>query len=265
MKPLLLSFDVEEFPSQELGLGLPEKQAFETGREGLAVLLNILGDVPSTFFVTSEFSERFRGETRRIVSSGHELALHGASHSHAYHLMGEGSAKAILSGARARMERGFKTRVRGFRGPRMSRPAYSVLKECGFSYDSSLHPTFIPGHYNNLAAPRSVHEVDGIAIMPVSVTPLVRLPFSWLWFRKLGLGYAKACGRLSLLGSDFVHVYFHPWEFVRPPCMPQGLWQELVFGGSGKENLERLRRFILWARGRGLEPATLSGFLRLED
>ena len=36
----------------------------------------------------------------------------------------------------------------------------------------------------------------------------------FLWFRNIGLGYAKICTRLSLIGSDYVNIYFHPWEFV---------------------------------------------------
>ncbi len=267
MRTLLLSFDAEKFPSEEVGKKVSEGKAFLAGEHGLREVLEMLESAgcSSTFFVTADFAERFPKTVRQLVSAGHELALHGASHEHAYHSMDETEARRVLLQARLRMRKRFRSEVNGFRGPRMSRPAYRVLRECGFSYDSSLHPTFIPGLYYNLMAPRTVNEEDGIIVMPVSVTPLVRLPFSWLWFRKLGLGYAKACGRLSLLGSDFVHVYFHPWEFVKPPCRPQGLWQGLVFGGSGKDNLERLRRFILWGKGRGMAPATISDFLRLED
>ncbi len=262
MKTLLLTFDVEQFPSKELGIPLSEDKAFSLGKDGLNILLDILDITSSTFFVTAEFAERFPKDTKRILTSGHELAMHGASHDHVYHTMEEKKAKDIISKAKGEMEKRFKTKIKGFRGPRMSRPSYEILKKCGFTYDSSLHPVFLPGHYNNFFSPRCVQEREDIIVIPVSAVPLVRLPFSWAWFRIMGSLYTKACSRLTLLDSSFIHLYFHPWEFVEPPVKAKGIWHKLNFGGTGITNVERLEKFITWTKKRGLAPSTLSGFLK---
>src|SRR3990172_2233032 len=171
MSSLLLSFDVEEYPAQELGIPMTPEGAFSKSADGLEELLLFLktSRVKATFFVTGEFARAQPKMVKRLVREGHELALHGEAHSHEYHLMGDGKAEGILRQARARMEKEFLTPVVGFRGPRMSRPPYAVLKACGFVYDSSLHPTFIPGRYSHLSEPRQVHLREGLMVVPLSV------------------------------------------------------------------------------------------------
>lgn len=263
MKALLLSFDVEQFPSKELNLKLDEGTAFEVGNLGLRKVIGSLDTLQcrATFFVTAEFAERFPQSIRMLVRRGHEIALHGIYHEDSYARMEPGMTREMLSKGRIAMERHFKTPVVGFRGPRMSRPSYEMLAECGFKYDSSLHPTYVPGRYNNFTAPRNIHKREGITIVPVSVTPHLRLPFAWLWFRRMGLAYAKYCSRRVLSDTDFLNVYFHPWEFVEPPVEPKGITQRAFLGGCGQRNLNRLERFIRWTQRRGLEASTITGFL----
>ncbi len=267
MKTLLISFDVEEFPSKELGMSLDEGIAFEIGNIGLKKVIGLLESTQckATFFVTAEFAERFPRSVRMLMRRGHEIGLHGVYHHDIYHTMKPYIAVTMLSKARTAMEKRFKIPVAGFRGPRMSRPSYKALRDCGFRYDSSLHPTYIPGKYNNLSAPRYIHRRSGLTVVPVSVTPHLRLPFSWLWFRRMGLTYAKACALRSLSDTGFLLMYFHPWEFVEPPVVLQGIKQKAFFGGCGSRNFNRLKRFIVWAEGRGLEATTITEFLSRKD
>src|SRR3989344_3648981 len=259
MTPLLLSFDVEEFPALELGMFTDEDEAWRVGKEGLLQIATLLeGEcVPATFFCTAEFVFKYPSCVRRLLAEGHEVALHGASHGHTYHLMPPEEAGNILRNAKDDVERLLGTHIAGFRGPRMSRPPYAVLHKCGFRYDSSLHPTYVPGRYNHLRAPRRVHTADGVLVMPVSVAPVLRLPFSWLWFRLLGIRYAKACAALTIRDSDFLHVYFHPWEFVSPPGVPGTVSQRMMLRHCGPQHLLRLREFIHWAKRRRLTPMTI--------
>lgn len=267
MKSLLLSFDVEKLPSKEMGLPLDEDTAFEVGNLGLRKIIELLETTrcKATFFVTCEFTERFPKSIHMLVKRGYEIALHGVYHDDVYHRMDEEVAREMLSKARVAMEKRFKTPVIGFRGPRMSRPSYEVLRDCRFVYDSSLHPTYIPRRYNNFTAPRYVHKRYGMTVVPVSVTPHVRLPFSWLWFRRMGLMYAKTCALRSLSDTGFLHMYFHPWEFVEPPLVLEGIKQKVLIGGCGQNNLDRLKRFITWTQARGLKSSTIKDYILLQD
>lgn len=267
MKTLLLSYDVEQFPAKEFGIPLEEDVAFENGRAGLGRLADLLckRGWTSTFFVTSEFAERYMRDLRALLKDGHELAMHGVSHDDHYERMQPAFARDRIGDAHTKMESMFKTRVHGFRGPRMSRPPYAVLRECGFTYDSSLHPTWIPGRYNHFLSRRSVHEKDGITIVPVSVTPLLRMPASWVWFRSLGLSYAQLCSRLAAIDQDFLHLYWHPWEFAESPVSPFGVAQRIVFGGCGESNLQRFARFVEWAERRGFVCSTITNYLARES
>jgi len=101
--------------------------------------------------------------------------------------------------------------------PRFGKIDLSIIKAAGFRYDSSINPTLIPGRYNNLFSQRNIYlDINSNLIeIPVSVSPLIRFPLFWLSFKNLPLFiYQYFCN--SVLRKDqFLHLYFHPWEFAR--------------------------------------------------
>jgi hypothetical protein len=60
----------------------------------------------------------------------------------------------------------------------------SLIKAAGYSYDSSINPTSIPGRYNNLFNQRKIYlDIRSNLIeIPVSVSLLIRFPLFWLIF-----------------------------------------------------------------------------------
>ena len=247
MRTLLLTFDVEEYPAKELRVPVSEDNAFLQGDMGLSATLDLLEryGVRATFFVTMEFASRMPKNVNRLVGDGHELAMHGLRHGDDYHSIPDETTRMGLTTGRKEMERRFHSAVVGFRGPRMSRPPYHVLQQCGFMYDSSLHPTLVPGRYNNLGSPRGIHRRDGIWVVPVSVVPGVRWPISWSW-KMLGRSYLLAASQLTLMKSDYLLVYFHPWEFAPPPAELSGFFRRRMFGGTG--HIRALESLLKWSR-----------------
>ncbi|MEM7204193.1 MAG: hypothetical protein AAF628_28290 [Planctomycetota bacterium] len=55
-----------------------------------------------------------------------------------------------------------------------------------------MHPCWVPGHYDHRSALRQIHRADGLIEVPISVTPRLRLPLSWLWMRNLGGRYLRS-------------------------------------------------------------------------
>lgn len=209
---VILSFDIEEFDlPTEYGISISPERQIEISEKGLNNLLDLLESekVPATFYSTVRFMEAVSPETRHRLVAGKdfEIASHGMHHG----VMGKGD----LPASKTALERLTGKDVTGFRMPRMMPVDMDELKVAGYLYDSSLNPAFIPGRYNNLSLP-SVPFADrgGIIRLPGPVTPTLRIPLFWLGLHHYPLPLYKALCRLTLRKTDYLQLYFHPWEFA---------------------------------------------------
>jgi peptidoglycan/xylan/chitin deacetylase (PgdA/CDA1 family) len=282
-KNLHLTFDMEEFFGNQFGLGMPMKKMYELSMPGTERLVDLAARLQfrATFFFTLKFAEFCPGALSSIIAQGHEIACHGYHHDHDYSSMPEEESRDYIKRSKCGLEDMTGQAIRGFRAPQFYHPSHTLLGELGFEYDSSLHPTifnvnkrlkrFLIG--GSGAASPAEGEADnrislnsrrpffhqGILVVPVTVTPWGRLPFSWVWFRNAGLGYAKLCTRLTMLSEQYVHLYFHPYDFSdldRPP-FNQVLSRSFV-RNTGMEFLAGLEAFVHWTRDvLGLRSAPL--------
>ncbi|MBI2573126.1 polysaccharide deacetylase family protein [Candidatus Woesearchaeota archaeon] len=264
MKSLVLTFDTEEFDlPTEFGLTISHEDQMRIGREGTLRVLAMLErkGLKATFFTTGKFTVECADLFSSDAFSGHELAMHGAAHHHHYNSMRGDEALTILRGSKAEMEKVTGRRVVGFRAPRFEKPALSVVREAGFLYDSSLHPTYVPGRYNHFFKNSKPHLVDGLVVFPLSVSPLWRAPLSWIWFRNMPLVYSKGHARLLGLSDDCLHLYFHPWEFVDLSAW-KGKIPASIIRKTGVEFEKKVEEFIGWCLSRGMVSETAEGYLR---
>ncbi len=268
MKSLLLTFDVEEFVVPlELGLNVNIDEMYEISHRGLKEIYRLLkkSAINSTFFVTAKFAKKYPEILRELVDEGHEIALHGYQHSHNYRDMPEKETYYYLKKSKELIEELLEIRIHGFRAPRFRCPKYEILSRSNILYDSSYHPTYIPREYNNFFGPRTPFIKNEIKVIPISTTPIFRLPFSWIWFRNIGLNYSKLCTRLTLIDQNYVNIYFHPWEFVNLEfydfcrALPK-----LSIRRGGKPLIEKLEKYINWCIKNDMRGQTIHKYLKLE-
>jgi peptidoglycan/xylan/chitin deacetylase (PgdA/CDA1 family) len=246
-KQLLLSFDLEEF--ERAG-----DRGFTMGYEGGNLVQSLCEqlEIPATFFTTASFGERFPDFIRELADN-HEIAFHGLQHADDYQAMKEDRAFTRLQQGKKILQQIVGSTIHGFRAPRMKPPSYTILQSTGFMYSSSVHPTYVPGRYNSLRAPCTPFVKDGVLEIPVSVSPVLRLPLSWIWFRNLGPTYAKLITRR--VKTPYVCLYFHPWEFI----------SITDFGGvlytrhTGTALIQKLTAFLQWIVPH-TEPVTMKEF-----
>lgn len=260
---LLLTFDTEEFDlPTEFDMRVPDNVQFETTREGTVVVKELLKKhgLRATFFVTARFAKKYPGLMRTLAKE-HEIALHGAAHGDNYRTMPPEDAQRIIAQARKDVERIIKKPVFGFRAPRFEVPALPVIHDAGFAYDSSLHPTYIPGRYNHFFKPRTPYKRGRLTIFPVSVAPITRAPIAWIWFRRLPLLYSTINSKLALWSTGFLHTYFHPWEFISlaqwEKDIPSG-----IIKGTGAPLIEKFEKYIQWCKKQRCTSTTLADYLR---
>jgi peptidoglycan-N-acetylglucosamine deacetylase len=109
-------------------------------RVALPLLLDLLHrhEVKATFFVPGVVAERHRDRIERIVDDGHEIALHGYTHS-APAALGVEEERAELERSRAALET-FGATVVGYRAPHadVSESTVTLLDDAGLLYASNF-------------------------------------------------------------------------------------------------------------------------------
>lgn len=241
-KYFTLCFDLEKFNIfTEFNEDTPEDEQYNLSYQGSEKINLFLRktNIQATFFVTEDMALKYPTLIGHLGSQGHEIALH-------YDISNGITADVKVS--KEKLEKVCRKQVFGFKMHRFDYYPDCKLKELGFCYNNSLHPTFVPSRYCNIFEKREIHERNGIWNVPVSVTPFLRLPFSWLWFRNLGVNYAKICAQQIFLINNFINIYFHSWDFMDISCYNTKRELFFISRNSGDKCLEYLNNFLNWLR-----------------
>ncbi|MGC9151249.1 MAG: polysaccharide deacetylase family protein [Microbacter sp.] len=253
---LLLSFDIEEFDTPlKYGKSLTINEQLAPSLEGTKQILSLLSayQVKATFFCTAHFAQSAPELLRQMVTDGHEVASHGYSHA-SFSMADFEASKKVLEEITA-------VPVVGFRMPRMQPVDTKMLLSSGYEYDASLHPTFLPGHYNHRKKPRTWFRQDGIWEMPASVTPHFRIPLFWLSFHLFPWPLYRFMLQQTIRHDTYALLYFHPWEFVDLQDPRFGIPCYIRYH-SGLELLNRLEKLIQHAIHQHWEFSTITDFIR---
>jgi peptidoglycan/xylan/chitin deacetylase (PgdA/CDA1 family) len=240
MKKVLLSFDIEEFDMpMEYGKIISMDRQIQTSEQGTTIILDLLlkHRVKATFFSTVIFASHVPHIIKRIIREGHELASHGYYHSSFQNEHLEQSRKALeqLSGQP----------VKGYRMARMMPVEAAAIMQAGYSYNSSLNPTYLPGRYNNFFKPRTLFKSGDLIELPASVTPLIRFPLFWLSFHNSPIWLYKAACKQTINNDQYLNLYFHPWEFTDLHDSALGM-PGFVSRNSGNEMIKRFDNLLAW-------------------
>ena len=212
IRTILLTFDIEEFDLPlEFKEKIPEKDQFEISKNGTEKIIGLLNknNVKATFFVSAKFAKQYP-ELIKTISEYYEVGLHCFEHKDDYSKMNEEELYERIKNGKEIVEDIINKKVLGFRAPRFKFQNYDVLKSLKIKYDCSLNPTYIPGRYNNISKERGIHLNKGVIVVPLTVSPILRMPLFWFTFRNLPLIYPK----LITLRSKYICINFHPWEFT---------------------------------------------------
>ena len=232
---ILLSFDVEEFdmPLEYAWSIAPDEQMY-VGKAGLDKLMPILQDptIQTTLFTTANFANHYP-DLIKTLSDKHEIASHTFYHSN--------FTTAHLLESRIRLEEIIQKPVKGLRMPRMRQVRVGDINEAGYSYDASIHPTWLPGRYNNFNLPRTNYREQGLIRVPASVSPNFRIPLFWLSFKNFPYALYLRLALQTLRKDGYLSLYFHPWEFTNITAF--GL-PKYTTKGSDNELLDKLYRLL---------------------
>ncbi|MEO8412743.1 MAG: polysaccharide deacetylase family protein [Ginsengibacter sp.] len=250
-KNILLTFDVEEFDLPlDYGIRISLDEQMAVGEKGLNAITEMLDyqKVNGTLFTTANFGLRYPSAIAAL-SKKHEIASHTFFHS--------SFNKEDLKNSRQVLEDIISKKVTGLRMPRMKKIEMGWVKEAGFSYDSSVNPTWIPGRYNNIRLPRTCYVENGILRVPASVSVNFRIPLFWLSFKNLPYRYFRKLALQALKKDNYLSLYFHPWEFTDLNDYNVPLF---IKRNSGEVLLDKLKRLISDLKQEG-EFLTMQSFI----
>lgn len=252
---ILLSFDIEEFDVPlEHKVEIPLERQMIISIEGTQKILACLRKykVQATFFCTANFAAHAPEVIKSILEDGHEIASHGYYHS--------SFEPADLKKSREFLEQLIGMPVRGYRMARMMPVDEKEIRNAGYSYNSSLNPTFIPERYIHLNQPRTWFYKEEVLQIPASVTPWFRFPLFWLSYHNLPSSlYLWLCKR-TLRHDGYFVTYFHPWEFYPLGDYPELNLPFIIRNHSGKGMEDRLCKFIQTFQSAGEKFVTFTEF-----
>jgi polysaccharide deacetylase family protein (PEP-CTERM system associated) len=203
--------------------------------DAIPIILDLLNkhQVKATFFILGEVARRFPEVVRQIAREGHELGCHGMSHRTLGDLGKEGFKKELQDFQNLMKEILGDVEIKGFRAPTFSlnedtKWALSLLREFGYSYDSSIFPTkiFLNRLYGMKNAPRFPYRISlddpgredpnsNFWEFPAALVEIggYRFPVSGgIYLRVLPfLFFRQALKRISKEGPFY--IYLHPWEW----------------------------------------------------
>ena len=248
-----ISSDIDTLHSLYKGHGL-RRPAYSyaemrIGLDNFSRVLERYGAKATLFMVGHDFLQPPNvGAIRAIAAQGHEIANHSMHHPQGFRYLTAPEMEAEIAGMEDACLAVTGRRPIGFRSPgwNIGDGAASILKRRGYLYDSSVHPTSLMplfkflhwwntrsrsggdrtamGQLNYMFSPRQPYRssitsfaargVDGIVELPVTVVPVVRLPFWATFLLASGLGAFKASLRALVATRSPVQFQFHLSDFV---------------------------------------------------
>jgi polysaccharide deacetylase family protein (PEP-CTERM system associated) len=228
-----LSFDVEDwFQVENLRSAVRRDQwetmplRVETNTRKILDLLRPSG-TKATFFFLGWVAERCPQLVKDVDREGHEVASHGYGHDLVYNLTAE-SFREDIRRSKKMLEDMTGKPVWGYRAPsfsivRETMWAIDVLKEEGFSYDSSIFPVSFHDRYGFAeCGALPFRWPNGLLEIPLAVYQMRQLGLPVAgggYFRLFPYAYFKfLLRRLNIRQQPFT-FYLHPWEL--DPSQPR--------------------------------------------
>jgi len=175
-----------------------------------------------TLFTTGEFVTIYPALFQRMVAAGHEIASHTMTH-RPYFSIGDEEFEQEIATSRTFLEQSAGRRVRGFRAPLGQIPpnVSGLLHRHGYTYDSSIAATHIPGHFQGLFTPRrmyrpaldNVRREDGRSPfweIPIAVTQGLPIPYGGFFLSGVG----PLVWKLPRLRRQPHVMFLHPHDFM---------------------------------------------------
>ena len=211
-EPVTLTIDVETHGSSS------DSFRFLTAMEPLLEVLAKL-DIKATFFVVGEISDQCNELLGNLHSFGHEIALHGNTHTPLQQFTQMEFRNDVKRG-RDKLESIIQTSILGYRAPYFSLTkktlwAPQILSEENFVYSSSVLPAFNPQAGFPFAPRQPFLWPSGLIEFPVPTFGFgpIRVPLLGGAYLRISPLVLVKMARYLQRNSIGTWTYCHPYDF----------------------------------------------------
>lgn len=190
--------------------------------------------IKATFFIVGWVADKYPYLVKDIHAHGHAIGCHSYWHRKVYDLTPE-EFRADTKRAKSALEDIIGQPVLGYRAPSYSITnnslwAIDILKDLGFTYDSSIFPI----HHDTYGIPQAprfaYRHPNGLMEYPISTALFLRqkIPISGGgYFRLLPYWITKlVLAKINQTEHQPFIFYFHPWEIdPKQPRMSKASWR----------------------------------------
>ncbi len=219
------------------------------GLERFSRFLELYGIKATLFMVGNDFRHpKNHNVIRAMANEGHEIANHTLSHAQGFRLLTPAQKETEVAGMEELCEQVIGQRPVGFRSPgwNIGDDALPILRKRNYLYDSSVFPTSLMpllkflhwytmrsrqggdrttmGHLKYMTAPVTPYRTnrqslaakgeDGLVEFPITVMPVVRLPFFATFLLATGPELFKVTYRMLRTLERPIQFQFHLSDFV---------------------------------------------------
>jgi len=249
-----ISCDVDTLASLYKGYGLRRPGGytyaeFGMGLENFCRFLEPFGIKATLFMVGEDFYQPQNiSYIKAVIAEGHEIANHTLTHAQGFRLLSSEAKEAEIAGMEEICQQVTGQRPLGLRAPgwNISDDTLPILKRRGYLYDSSVFPSSLNpllkflhwrgmsgrsggdrttlGHLRYMLAPAQPYCTtnnslgrrghDGLLEFPLTMVPVVRLPFFATFLLATGLELFKVCYRTLKALAWPIQYQFHLSDFV---------------------------------------------------
>lgn len=249
-----ISSDIDTLASIYKGQGCRRQSGYtyvelRMGLENFSRFLEPYGVKATLFMVGNDFlHEANHDAIRAMANEGHEIANHTLTHVQGFRLLSAAQKEAEIAGMERLCEQVTGQRPMGFRSPgwNISDDTVPILQKRGYLYDSSVFPTSLMpllkflhwytmrsrkgadrttmGRMKYMAAPITPYRTGqrdlarrgqgGLIEIPITVTPVVRLPFFATFLLATGINLFKYSYRALQACRRPIQFQFHLSDFV---------------------------------------------------
>ena len=258
-KTAFLTVDYEDYRRQELRDNFradepahPDEVVAQT-----EILLSLFENIGAraTFFSVGRLTQELPAHIWSDIVKSHELGCHGYEH-HRVDAIGVDGFRADLRKAKSALEDAAGVSVTAFRAPYFSVDGCEswfgrVLAEEGFSIDSSLRMSSLPGENGCCDLPGSDGAVVEVPLPSVGVGPKRLTVIGGTYFRLLPLIMIRQLlARASAQGFTPM-VYLHPYD-LDPSADPLDYPKRGYFSKKMGDKMRRMGRTSASAKLRAL-------------
>lgn len=224
---------------------VPSRKTYQC-LEKIDDLIDILSsrDIPLTCFVQTSILQSHPHVIEKLKNIDVEFEPH--SHDHIYGDMHNGNSDIVKS--IEVYKEFFNKNPVGYRFPNgvIESSDYNVLEDMGIKYDSSIFPSWRPGHFNNTSQPIKSFYPENTSILEIPFTVLsskIRIPIALSYIKLFGPFYPALIEKLSL--PNPIIFDFHLHDLIDSNAyndLPP--FYKIIYGHNRYKGLHYLIRFI---------------------